>query len=373
MMWEDMIDFDKARQALAPRTVDMQLQELMRQPGWTPNPKFRQQPGAAPVIHGSPGPGNPFEQPGIQITPTPPVGPNVQPGQPVTGESYQNNFLQDFGQRLAGGMRTGASAYGAGVGAGDAVASMVGNVSPVNLDASVTGARPYNSLDTGMQASPFMQYNSLLPEGPVHTLGVNGFRTGWSRPTVDYSGVMDRARVDNHNMQMAQLLGRQDIARNAQMNENMRTMMGVQQRDEAMRAMGESRYFGNLNRVPEGKRSAMINEGLSRGYVDPTVGADMLLDEMLLRGKMNAKTGSGVDLGRLLGSVGAEFDPNKLSRLDLIAKLQRMGYTADQIAKYESDPVAGPFVRSLLNPAPDPRHWSESAADAIGYAIGSKR
>lgn len=250
------------------------------------------------------------------------------------------------------------SGYSQGASSGSTVASALDQVlakQPPTLDGSVTGARPYNPLDTGLTPSPYAVTDNLMERGPVHTLGVNGFRTGWSRPTVDYSGMMERSRADNHNMRIAEMLGRQEMARNAQGNENLRTMMALQQREDASRAMAESRYFGNLNRIPEGKRTPLINEGLSRGYVDQAVGSDMLLDEMLLRARMNAKTGSGVDLKRLLSSIGSEFDPNKLSRLDLISKLQRMGYTADQIAALESDPTVGQFAGSLLNPDPNPK------------------
>lgn len=245
-----------------------------------------------------------------------------------------------------------------GMSSGNAVASAMNQTlakQPVTLDGSVTGARPYNPLDTGMAPSPYGVTDNLMERGPVHTLGVSGFRTGWSRPTVDYSGMMERSRIDSSNQRLAEMLGRQEMARNAQGNENLRTMMALQQRDDAAKAMAESRYFGNLNRVPEGKRTPLINEGLSKQHLDPTVGNEMLLDEMLTRARMNAKTGSGIDLKRLLGSVASEFDPNKLSRSDLISKLQRMGYTADQIAALESDPTVGQFAGSLLNPDPNPK------------------
>lgn len=249
-----------------------------------------------------------------------------------------------------------------GMAAGSAASSALNEVlarQPVNLDPSVTGARPYNPLDTGMQASPYGVTDNLMERAPVHTLGVSGFRTGWSRPTVDYGGMMERSRIENQNMRMAEMLGRQEMAHNAQSNENVRTAMAVQQRDDAARAMAEQRFFGNLNRVPEGKRTPLISEGLTRGFVDPVVGGDMLLDEMLLRARMNAKTGSGIDLKRLLGSIASEFDPNKLSRLDLISKLQRMGYTADQIAAHENDPVVGQFAGSLLSAKPTTRSARE--------------
>jgi len=220
-----------------------------------------------------------------------------------------------------------------------------------------------------MQASPYGVTDNLMERAPVHTLGVSGFRTGWSRPTVDYGGMMERSRIENQNMRMAEMLGRQEMARNAQSNENVRTAMAVQQRDDAARAMAEQRFFGNLNRVPEGKRTPLINEGINNKWLDKTVGDDMLLDEMLIRARMNAKTGSGVDLKRLLGSIASEFDPNKLSRLDLISKLQRMGYTADQIAAHENDPIVGRFAGSLLNPDPNPK---KSMTTFLGLPLAGK-
>lgn len=261
-----------------------------------------------------------------------------------------------------------------GMAAGNAASSALNQVlerQPVRLHGSVTGAMPYNA-EAGWNSLPVSPYgvtDNLMERAPVHTLGVSGFRTGWSRPTVDYGGMMERSRIENQNMRMAEMLGRQEMARNAQSNENVRTAMAVQQRDDAARAMAEQRFFGNLNRVPEGKRTPLISEGLTRGFVDPVVGGDMLLDEMLLRARMNAKTGSGVDLKRLLGSVASEFDPNKLSRLDLISKLQRMGYTADQIAAHENDPIVGRFAGSLLNPDPNPE---KSMTTFLGLPLAGK-
>lgn len=294
------------------------------------------------------------------------------PAAPAAPQLNRNDFAAAFGGELWQRPASAAPWYqktlddiagmSQGMAAGSAASSALNEVlarKPVNLDPSVTGARPYNPLDTGMQASPYGVTDNLMERAPVHTLGVSGFRTGWSRPTVDYGGMMERSRIENQNMRMAEMLGRQEMARNAQSNENVRTAMAVQQRDDAARAMAEQRFFGNLNRVPEGKRTPLINEGLTRGFIDPVVGGDMLLDEMLLRARMNAKTGSGVDLKRLLGSVASEFDPNKLSRLDLISKLQRMGYTADQIAAYENDPVVGRFAGSLLSAKPTTRSARE--------------
>lgn len=340
-MWEDIlpqIDFQKAN-AFLNRRKNPQLAVGSLADAVMP------QGGVSDLVLGTPAP-----------TPAP-TGGNELWQQPVRASRPADSWMPPDQPIAPAAPATAILGNALGLPAGEATASAMGRMP--NLDPSVTGARPYNPLDTGMQASPYGVTDNLMERAPVHTLGVSGFRTGWSRPTVDYGGMMERSRIENQNMRMAEMLGRQEMARNAQSNENVRTAMAVQQRDDAARAMAEQRFFGNLNRVPEGKRTPLISEGLTRGFVDPVVGGDMLLDEMLLRARMNAKTGSGVDLKRLLGSVASEFDPNKLSRLDLISKLQRMGYTADQIAAHENDPVVGQFAGSLLSAKPTTRSARE--------------
>lgn len=204
-----------------------------------------------------------------------------------------------------------------------------------------------SSYDNGMPANPF--YMGSRPD-PVNILGVNGFRTGGSRAVSDDSEGRAYDMAGRQNLAMQEILGRNEATRANNQNDLMRTMLGVSQRGDAARANSENRFLGILGKVPEGKATPYIKEGMAAGHLDKTIGTDMLLNDMLTRAKQSAKTGSGIDLRKFLGTLSSEFNPNELSRAELINKIQQMGYTADQIDSLKDDPQVGSFAKSLLGP-----------------------
>lgn len=299
-----------------------------------------------------------------QYTPPPHIPTQMEQMPPSIGDAYQGAYggmLGGAGQRDD---RTPITAGGL-AGSNFAMSGTMGGVpyQGVTISPEANGARPYDPFNSGLQPSPFMVKDSFMENGPIHTLGYSS-RHGISSPTVDYSGMAQRAGIDRHNMEISRMLGNQDIARESNKTDMMRTMMGVQQRNDAAKANAENRYMSILGKVPEGKRTPYIEEGLAAGHLDRTVSQDMLQNEMLARAKAAAKTGSGVDLRKFLGSLSTEFDHNKTSRSDLIQKLQQMGYTADQIDAYKNDPQVGRFAQSLLGPR---ENFETYGLSAIGY------
>lgn len=71
--------------------------------------------------------------------------------------------------------------------------SMMGPPAPSMLDNYTPPA--WAGWDS-VRHDPIMPFtDSFMSPDPVHTLGVNGFRVGGSNPTVDYSGVLQRAHI----------------------------------------------------------------------------------------------------------------------------------------------------------------------------------
>lgn len=276
----------------------------------------------------------------------------------MTRSASRNPINSDLYSGLLSGAAGGSDAIPSiGNTFANAVADVGRNVSamadkyyaPATISPEADGSRPYSEFNNGLTASPFMVGSNLTEYDPVHVLGYSS-RHGTSMPTTDYTGVMNRNSRIRHNLEMSRLLGQQDIARSANENDLMRTMLGIQQRDEAARGREEGKFWHNLENVPEGSRTPIIQSGVSRGLIGKEISDNLLNRDILSRAKLRAKSDSGIDMARFLGSISSEFDPNKQSRADLIQKIQQMGFTANQIAEYEDDPQVGAFVKSLLNP-----------------------
>lgn len=231
-----------------------------------------------------------------------------------------------------------------------------------------SGGGYVSSYNPAFRADPFMAKDSFMADGPIQSLGVNGFRTGSSMPTYDDSGMRQRAGIDRYNMQLGSMLGNQDIARASNQNDLMRTLLGVQSRNDIASDRETGRFLGLIDKIPEGNRTPAIEEAVRKGAIDKTVGSEMLMNEMLTRAKRAGKTDKGIDTGKFLGSLAAEFDPGRMSKADLIKKIQQMGYSADQLAAFENDPVVGPMVRSILGPAVP---YQTTGLDAIMKDVGS--
>lgn len=212
------------------------------------------------------------------------------------------------------------------------------------MDASVNGLLPAAEWNqggwNGSQASPYAALDNFMSRDPVHILGVNGFRTGASRPSVDYSGPMQRQQAIRNNMDMEAMLGRQDIARNANNLDAMRFSLASQDRQDAIRQRSLRDFEMSYGKTPVGSRGSLVDAYSS---VLPAPVANKLALEDIVGGAI-------IDAGHLdsdkrpksmegfARSIGKRFDPNRHDANGLMQQLTGMGITRDDIEKMRGKP-----------------------------------
>lgn len=290
-----------------------------------------------------------YQLPLASMTPNA-VAPTPNSQQPQVGPINKGNFYQS-GQQPSGGEYWQNLDTKPPLMSQEALANVISGNSG-GIDQSVNGSYNEQSASGGLngaQGSPYAVLDNYMSRDPVHTLGVNGFRTGASAPSVDNSGMVQRQMAIRNNMQIGDMLNHQDIARQKSANDILKTMLMANERGDSSRDRETNKFWGILEKTPEGMRTPLIEQGVQQGHVTKDVGQGMLLNEMMKRAMMGAKDKSGVvDIGKLLGSLQSEFDPNKLSRSELIKRIQMAGITPDQIYEKSFDPSIGKFAKSLL-------------------------
>jgi len=203
---------------------------------------------------------------------------------------------------------------------------------------------PYASL-------PFT--DSFMDNGPIHTLGVSGFRTGSSRPSVDTHGMDQRAAIGRQSMAMMDMIGRQENAANANQIDMARFGMQSADRQDAVMQKRQSEFDHAMQKTPPGARGSIIDQAEQNKAISPeTAKAERLRDLMFVAEKMGGGLGKDGRPNSLEGYIRgfSGIDPTKVSRLDVIKQLERLGVTADEIAGLSGRPGLEKFAPSLLNP-----------------------
>ena len=200
----------------------------------------------------------------------------------------------------------------------------------------------------GIQGNPF--YMGERP-APGHQLGYTGSFMGSSRGwTDDSEGRAWDARAAR-NLEINRMLGNQDIARQANATDALRTMMNVDQRREASLDRKEGKTWEIINKTPEGQRKGLLIKGMQDGVIPPEAGKGMLIDEVLKRSITGTRSKDGViDMPAFLAKLQAEWDPAIMDGNMLIDRFHALGITPDMIDKYKDDPAVGQFARRLLGP-----------------------
>jgi len=203
---------------------------------------------------------------------------------------------------------------------------------------------PYASL-------PFT--DSFMDNGPIHTLGVSGFRTGSSRPSVDTHGMDQRAAIGRQSMAMMDMIGRQENAANSNQIDMARFGMQSMDRQDAIAQKRQAEFDRHFQKLAPGTRGGAIDQAEASGVLPKDIASGARLTDILDRASsisgMNRETGKPKDLALFLGAAAQGFDPNRVSRAEFINRLQGMGITADEVYKAkERNPALAPFVDSLM-------------------------
>ncbi len=287
-------------------------EELLRQqqqqgdPNWKLNSKFA---ATGPVvIAGAPGPGNPWEPdpsaPKIGVAPpatvyneptamdiargaiAPPV---ASANMPTTPTLPSGNIFTDMGGKVA----TALSQY----------ADVPPDVSPVIAGAAAGGIgrefgtssilnKPAQALTSDQQAAnamrlPFNPYSMMMPVDPyaepIHTLGVNGFRTGASRATVDYSPVEQQQAALRHNRGLLDTILRSEGLAADQAYRERVGMANAESRNLVAGARAEAMRDAERSRASRAIADPTIPKEMKRGIIesvdlDPALKANLLIE-----------------------------------------------------------------------------------------------
>lgn len=215
------------------------------------------------------------------------------------------------------------------------------------------------------RADPFMAKDSFMADGPIQTLGVNGFRTGSSRPAYDDWGMQQRAAIDRFNTGLTSILGNQanDRARNEL--DAQRFSLASADRQDAIMQRRQAAFDRNLQKLPPGQRGNAIAEAMGGGLISNEVGTNMMSRDLLDVASLNAggisrETGKPASTEKFLRGIVTNYNPARHSRDQITRAIEGMGIRADEIAQYENDPVIGPFVKQILGPAvPYEKPWTQ--------------
>lgn len=200
----------------------------------------------------------------------------------------------------------------------------------------------------GIQGNPF--YMGERP-APGHQLGYTGSFMGSSRGwTDDSEGRAWDARA-NRNMEIQRFLGNQEVAKQANATDLLRTQLNIDQRREASMDRKEGKLWDVINKTPEGQRMGLLEKGMKEGIIPEDSGKSMMIDEVLKRSVTGNKTKEGVwNIPGFLARLQSEFNPATMDGSILIDKMRAAGITPDMIAKYRNDPSVGAFAQRLLGP-----------------------
>lgn len=200
----------------------------------------------------------------------------------------------------------------------------------------------------GIQGNPF--YMGERP-APGHQLGYTGSFMGSSRGWVDDSeGRAWDARAAR-NLEINRMLGNQELGRQANATDALRTMLNVDQRREASMDRKEGKTWDIINKTPEGQRKGILIKGMQEGVIPQEAGKGMLVDEVLKRATTGTRSKDGViNIPAFLAKLQAEWDPAIMDGNMLIDRFHALGITPDMIDKYKDDPAVGNFAKSVLGP-----------------------
>lgn len=240
----------------------------------------------------------------------------------------------------------------------------------VNDGFTAKGGSLYGTPPTGMSASPFQVKDSFMADSPIHTLGYSS-RHGISAPSVDYSGMAQRAGVDRHNMDMSRMLGNQESMRHSQALDLQKMMLMSSDRQAAIRQRSQGNYDRTLQQLPVGGRRTHIDEGERQGDITPEAAQAQRLEDAIdagyiAAGGQDSATKRPRSLEGFLRGASARFDPNKMSRAEFISRLMGMGYTAGDVDALKRKPGLEQFVPSLLG---QPKVNNLSSIDIYGEAL----
>lgn len=211
------------------------------------------------------------------------------------------------------------------------------------------------SFSSQFRADPFMATDSFMANGPIQTLGVNGFRTGASRPAYDDWGIRQRDAIARHNVGLTSILGNQENERRRNAMDVERMGLMHQDRQDAVNARRQAEFDRNFQHLPAGKRGDAIADAARGKLISPEAAANMLNRDLMdaasiTAGGISKETGKPKNTQLFMRGLAANFDPKRHSKADVIRAIEGMGITADEIAQYENDPTIGPFAKSILGP-----------------------
>lgn len=370
--------------------------------GWQLNEKFRAAVTAPPTISTGPGTTMPAPQPMGPPAPEiwePPLN-SMKPG--AVAPSGPGTFLPSSQSEPMGppaperwepplnSMKPGA-VVPSGLGAGQGMyvpSSQAEQMGPV-YDEAARNAFLGTGGDLGRVASPMSSdaqwsaaatiprnpYADLLPvdpyAAPIHTLGVNGFRTGASSPMVDYNPVINQQNALRHNRG---LLG--DIMRNESFvaDRMMRNDVGMamagsrgEMNQARIEAMQEAAAARGQRAIADPRITKTAKEGLITNLNVP----EDIKSRMLVENQMtNPKPGGGMTIaavGKDLSFADVMANAGKIPSEQLRSYLELKGIDVDSARKRlraiaDSEKPESVFIRKLypeLSVAPMPRYDGE--------------
>lgn len=201
----------------------------------------------------------------------------------------------------------------------------------------------------GIQGNPF--YMGERP-APGHQLGYTGSFMGSSRGwTDDSEGRAWDARAAR-NLEINRMLGNQELGRQANNTDLMRTMLNVEQHREASRDRATNAFWSNLEKTPAGDRAKNLRDAEARGLIPKEIaGPAIIADTVRSAARGNTdKEGKVTKLREFMAGLQSRFDPNTMDKSELIRKIQEMGIDPNEIAKLQDDPTVGSLAKSILGP-----------------------
>lgn len=215
-------------------------------------------------------------------------------------------------------------------------AGLLGSQTALTISPEANGERAYDPFNNGLQQSPFKVTDNYMENGPVHTLGYSS-RHGISAPTVDYSGVMQRAGIDRYNMNMADLLGRQDMARSNANLDLQKMMLMSEDRNNSIMEKKQRDYNLGMQKLMPGSRGDMIDRYERDKVLTPQEAQQDRTKDIFSGALEHAKkdaNGNPTDIGNFLGVIGSRYDQNKhVSKSELMDRLMMHGVTAEKMIK----------------------------------------
>ncbi len=339
--------------------LDEQLAELLGDPTWVPNEKFRpRQPSfvesianaandaftqaaatnpnlfdaSGAAIRGrGPGPGRPWEPTApVAIAPSTLSVPDSQLG---VGSSQPANWFSGIAETIGKNLQTGLPAppslplnsmkpgaivpSGSGTTFPSVHAEAMGPVYDQAARAEFLGGDLGKQVATmtsdeqsrAAMSLPRNPYADLMPVDayaePIHVLGVNGFRTGSSSPFVDYSPVMQQQNALRHNRSVLSDIMRNEVLERGQ---DMRERVGlanaaVRRETDQLRndALQEAATTRGMRAIADPKLSKVAKNAIITGLeLPPEIKQQMLIENQLT----NPKAGGAGALA--MAGVGAD-------------------------------------------------------------------